>query len=101
MVFPDLYIIFYVEEKELWIRKEKDNTRQRRNFEKHLKIIEPLKTYYRFLEEKTDLELHFIHYSDLKSTKKKVLSLIDSLEIKPINGLKIFQQIEGWINTRK
>jgi len=41
-----LYLIFEAEEKELWIRKEKDKTRTRRNFEKHLKIIEPLKEYY-------------------------------------------------------
>lgn len=101
IAFPDLYIIFHVDEKELWIRKEKDQTRQRRNFEKHLKIIEPLKTYYNFLATETDLEMCFIHYTDMVSTRKKVLSVIESITSKPIDGLNVFRQIEHWINNRK
>ncbi len=99
--FPDLYIIFHVEEEQLWIRKERDKTRQRRNFEKHLSIIEPLKEYYRFLDQDTDLEMLFIHYADLEKTRKKVLSAIKNVQKKDIDALSIFRQIEEWIQTKK
>ena len=101
MTFPNLYIIFHVEEKELWVRKERDTTRRRRNFEKHLKIIEPLKTYYRFLDQETDIAMKFIHYMDMETTKKEVLDSIGSLSTKNIDGLKAFGQIEHWINNKK
>lgn len=100
IAFPDLYIIFEVEEKELWIRKEKDKTRQRRNFEKHLKIIEPLKAYYRFLDQETEIEMKFIRYADIERTKKEVLSSIENRRPKNMDGLKAFEQIEDWINRK-
>ena len=98
IAFPDLYIIFYCNEKELRFRKENDKTRKRRNFEKHLKIIEPLKEYYRFLDRETDLEVAFIDYKDFLSTRKKVLNSIKNLQPKNIDGLYVFEQIEHWIN---
>ena len=101
IAFPDLYIIFQVAEKELWIRKEKDATRQRRNFEKHLKIIEPLKTYYQFLDKETDIAMKFIQYTNIEKTKQEVLASIANLSLKNIDGLKTFEQIEHWINSHQ
>jgi len=100
MRFPDLYIIFHVEERELWVRKENDKTRQRRNFEKHLKIIEPLKEYWKFLNEETEVEVKFVHYKDLESTKREVMSFIRDVEVLSIDHLNAFKQIENWIHSR-
>jgi hypothetical protein len=99
--FPDLYIIFQVEEKELWIRKEKDKTRQRRNFEKHINIIEPLKEYFRFLDKETELQIKFIPYEDIDIAKREVCSSIENLDIKNIDKLKTFEQIVNWINRKR
>lgn len=98
IAFPDLYIIFHVEEEELWARKEKDKTRQRRNFEKHLKIIEPLKEYYRFLDQETDLKMKFVYYKDLETAKREVEALIENLDNNKLDGLKVFEQIERWLS---
>ncbi len=98
IAFPDLYIIFETDVEELWIRKERDKKRQRRNFEKHLKIIEPLKEYYKFLDQKTDLEVRFIEYTNIETTKEKVLSTIKKNNKKSIDDLKVFGQIEDWIS---
>ena len=46
IAFPDLYIIFDTNKVELRNRKESDTHRQRRNFEKHLKMIEPQQRYF-------------------------------------------------------
>ncbi|MDY8137482.1 hypothetical protein [Aquimarina sp. 2201CG5-10] len=101
IAFPDLYIIFYCDEKQLHIRKEKDKTRKRRNFEKHLKIIEPLKEYYRFLQKETDLEMEFVEYDNIEMVEKKILSYINNSYKLKIEPLKTFQQIENWINSKK
>ncbi len=97
IAFPDLYIIFQAEEKELWLRKEKDTSRQRRNFEKHLKIIEPLKDYYRFLDQETDLEMRFIDYTNIAETRSGVLSSIGNLVKKNIDDLQVFEQVSSWL----
>ena len=99
--FPDLYIIFYVDESELWVRKENDKSRQRRNFEKHLTIIEPLKEYWRFLESDTDIELRFVHYKDIASTMDIVLSHIDQVKFKTIDSMNTFDLIENWIDAKR
>lgn len=95
--FPDLYLIFQTTIKELWIRKEKDSTRRRRNFEKHLKIIEPLRAYYQFLQEETEVQIQIIDYTDIESTKKEVCSAIENLQKRDIDNLAIFEQIEAWL----
>lgn len=99
IAFPDLYIIFHINEKELWKRKERDKSRQRRNFEKHLKIIEPLKDYWRFLERDTEIDLKFVRYEDVDSAYEDVLALIQSLEVENLNNSKTFDQIDKWINV--
>lgn len=85
----------------LHVRKEKDKTRKRRNFEKHLEIIEPLKEYYRFLEKETDIELKFVEYENIEIVKRKVLNYINGSHRKKIQQLKTFEQIENWIDTKK
>ncbi|MEM6297614.1 MAG: chloramphenicol acetyltransferase [Bacteroidota bacterium] len=99
--FPDLYVIFNVEEKELRARKERDKTRRRRNFEKHLKIIEPLKSYYRFLDKETPIEMRFIYFDSLENTKTEVLQVLDSAKKNEINDLKVFNQIKEWIDKNQ
>ena len=97
MRFPDLYIVFEAPESELRKRKENDKLRRRRNFEKHLKIIEPLKTYYQFLLAETALNLCFIEYTTIADTKEKALAKIKDQKWEDKNDLAIFLQIEDWI----
>lgn len=48
---PDAYVLFWAEEDELRKRKEMDQTRSRRNFDKHLCMIEPQMRYFHYLNE--------------------------------------------------
>lgn len=98
--FPDLYIVFHCDEKELHRRKENDKTRQRRNFEKHLKIIPPLMDYYSFLDKETDIEMRFIEYSDIKATKKKVLDYIRNTPNKSVDQMETYEKIEHWLDSK-
>ena len=102
IAFPDLYIIFYCDEMELRSRKENDKTRKRRNFEKHLKIIDPLKEYWNFLDKETDIEMKFVEYvNNIEIVKQKVLTYLEGAYSKKIEQLKTFQLIEHWIESKK
>jgi len=98
IAFPDLYIVFNIDEEILRERKEKDKNRTRRNFEKHLKMIAPMRRYFQFLNQETDLNFCFITFDDFSSTKEKVLKKISDITLGEIEQLKTFTQIEHWLN---
>ncbi|TVX92659.1 AAA family ATPase [Paenibacillus agilis] len=47
--FPDAYIVLWIEEEELRMRKHSDYTKTRRNFDKHLRLIEPQLKYFTYM----------------------------------------------------
>ena len=96
--FPDLYIVFQVEEKELRRRKDADKTRRRRNFEKHLQLIQPQLQYFKFLQQHTDLAVEFMDYDDLNKTKRGVSLLIKQTNSKEKNDLQIFEKLCEWLD---
>lgn len=95
--FPDLYILFQADENELRQRKEADGSRARRNFEKHLKLIEPQQKYFRFLADETDIDVEFIHYTDFKTTEDLVTSLIQTKSEYYKNDLGVFESAVDWL----
>ncbi|EZH75868.1 hypothetical protein ATO12_03500 [Aquimarina atlantica] len=96
--FPDLYILFETTVNKLKERKKNDLTRSRRNFEKHLKMIQPQRKYFAFLKEKTDINVEFVEYDDLESTKRRVLEIISTNQKREINCENNFKQITNWLD---
>lgn len=97
ILFPDLYIVFFCSEQELRKRKNFDKNRKRRNFEKHLLFIKPQISFFKYLQEFTNINVKFIEYLDLENTIKKVDLAIKDTEIKKKNDLEEFQKIKIWI----
>ena len=95
--FPDKYIVFQTAVEILRERKEKDKTRQRRNFEKHLKLIEPQKQYFKFIRDNTMIEVDFVKFDNLSSTKRKVASILKKAVKIEKNDAEIFESIDKWI----
>lgn len=48
--FPDAYVLLHLDIDELRSRKESDKRRSRRNFEMHLRLIEPQRDYFEMLQ---------------------------------------------------
>lgn len=96
--FPDLYIVFHTDENELKLRKEKDISRTRRNFEKHLKIIKPQQEYFKFLNRHTDVDVVFVNFTDLNVTRDIVASIIQSKTVKEKSDQRIFNSLTNWLN---
>lgn len=96
--FPDQYIVFETTKETLQTRKSKDKNRQRRNFEKHLKFIEPQKRYFHFLKEYTDIKVEFVTYETIEKAKLIVQTLIENRSPNTIINLKQFEEIVTWLN---
>ena len=98
--FPDLYIIFFANLEVLKLRKEKDLTRRRRNFEKHIRLIEPQKRYFEFLKKETDIQVEFVEFDNLEKVKKKVNELMNHCQPKQIDQVANFKKIEQWLEKQ-
>ena len=98
IAFPDHYFIFYTSEFELRKRKNNDPNRQRRNFDKHLKFIQPQQQYFRFLQDCSPIQVSFVEYSGIAATKEKILQRLKTLNKRPRNDVNIFNNIITWLN---
>lgn len=94
--FPDLYIVFETSIENLYDRKAKDRTRKRRNFEKHLQLIEPQKCYFQYLKEATNIPVVFLNYDTPNKTKGRVLAAINSLNKEVVRDKENFEQLRKW-----
>ncbi|WP_435134699.1 hypothetical protein [Formosa sp. A9] len=104
LTFPDLYIVFYCDTKRLYFRKTKDFTRKRSNFNKHLQLIPNQYRYFKFLAKHTDVNVVFIPYLDLQTTRSQVLNTINKQQLitnKTINHYQTINQIEAWLTNNK
>ncbi|HDR7432454.1 TPA: chloramphenicol acetyltransferase, partial [Bacillus toyonensis] len=79
--FPDQYFYLYTNDEELRKRKEFDETRSRRNFEKHLHISKSLQCYYENLNTVTDGYCKLIEAKSIKSNELEIVKSLNSLNV--------------------
>ncbi|MEK7016555.1 chloramphenicol acetyltransferase [Bacillus sp. FSL R9-9410] len=79
--FPDQYFYLYTGDEELRKRKESDQTKNRRNFEKHLHISKAFQRYYENLNTVTDGYCHLIEAKSVKSNELEILKSLNSLNM--------------------
>lgn len=99
--FPDLYIIFETSLENLQNRRRGDTTRKRRNFEKHLKLIEPQKAYFKQLQLETTINVQFVNYNTVETTLKQVVQQIQAAIIEPQNATETLQIMTDWIQKHR
>lgn len=97
--FPDLYIIFFTNLENLKFRKENDLTRQRRNFEKHLRLINPHKKYFNFLKNETDIPVELVEFEHLETTQEKVHTLMNQYSSIDLDSVANFKKIVNWLEN--
>ena len=66
--FPK-YVVLQSDKKTLLDHKAKDKTRQRRNFEKHLSLIEPQQRYFRAFEALAPGSVRFLDVQEVESVQ--------------------------------
>lgn len=100
--FPDRYFILTASPDELKIRKIADASRTRKNFERHLRFIQPQTAYFSFIKSKIENLVEFIENEEIEKTAETVINSIgkDSYP----NGkssLALFDEIVVWLENTK
>lgn len=100
--FPDRYFILTVKTNELKKRKIADAARTRKNFERHLKFIQPQTAYFGFIKSISENRVDFVENEEIEKTGEKVISLIgkDSGANKK-SSLALFDKIKIWLENNK
>jgi len=95
--FPNAYFVLYINENDLRRRKENDLTRQRRGFEKHLKLIEPQKSLFTAL---SNIELGYVKLIEAKAVEDNVITIIQSCKSLPKverHSIEMFDFMITWM----
>ncbi len=59
IAFPDCYVVLAAPREALRARKDADQTRRRKNFDRHLKMIEAQQRYFHALRDEAGVAVHF------------------------------------------
>ncbi len=95
--FPDLYVICRVDIDELTRRKESDGSRTRRNFNKHLRMIQPQARYFEFLSHHTDIPVAGIELTSPSKAIKQVTDILRSYRPTDIDYQRNYRTITQWL----
>jgi thymidylate kinase len=97
--FPDKYFILSVNPDELRKRKANDAARTRKNFERHLRFIEPQFAYFNFIKSLDSRLVEFIENEEIDSSSQAVMDSIKNHFIyrTPRASLMLFLEIKNWL----
>ncbi len=96
--FPDKYFILSINTDELKKRQLNDSSRTRKNFERHLRFINPQRAYFNFIKSIDDNLVEFIENSEVESTSEKITNSIDNNSVSNKKSwLELFVKIKTWL----
>ncbi|KXI94529.1 chloramphenicol acetyltransferase [Bacillus cereus] len=101
--FPDQYFYLYTNDEELRKRKESDETKRRRNFEKHLHISKSFQRYYENLNTVTDGYCKIIEAKSVKTNELEIVNNLNSLHVCEENRFDVsrLDAITKWLKEKR
>lgn len=100
--FPDLYVIFSTNEAELRKHRTGDAGRTRRNFESHLRMIEPLHRYFKAMQAFSPNRVSFLDAESMETNaefvREKAGGLAGRAGDEPV---ELFDKIIKWLRENK
>ena len=97
--FPDTYFILSINNDELEKRKVGDDSRTRKNFERHLQFIKPQRAYFNFMKSINNDLVEFIENKEIKKTSEKIINSIagKTVHSNKKSSLILFDEVENWL----
>jgi thymidylate kinase len=99
--FPDKYFILSVAETELKKRKINDDSRRRKNFERHLRFIEPQRHYFSFMKSVNNNLVEFVENKNVEETGEKVINSINAISLNALSSLESFGAMKDWLGANR
>ncbi|MCR8843301.1 ATP-binding protein [Paenibacillus sp. SC116] len=91
--FPDAYVVLWIEEEKLRQRKHSDRTRSRRNFEKHLRLITPQLTYFKYMSSMMPRSVGIYKANSVEDNVRHILKQSEAVHGVRRDELSIFEQM--------
>lgn len=99
LAFPDLYVVLGATEAQLRDRRAGDPTRSRRNFESHLRLVEPQRRYYGALASVAPGRVLWLDTSDGDSLAGAVLDAVAALPPTPRDAKRLLRVMTAWVDS--
>lgn len=98
IAFPHRYFIFSASEAELRRRRASDATRQRRAFEIHLKMIEPMRRYFEAMQTLSPGQVLFLEAESIESNVEFIYKSISDIgSYKRIKSEFLLSKMIKWL----
>jgi thymidylate kinase len=101
LAFPDLYVLLRASEAQLRQRRSGDPTRTRRNFEKHLALIEPQRRYFAALNDAAPGRVLFLETTDRETLVPAVHDAVTTPEPSRIDDPQLLETLIDWVYTQR
>lgn len=100
--FPVKYYILHISDEELRVRRDNDPLHKRRNFEKHIKIIEPQTRYFKYVSSLKPNLVSFIEAKSVFTNTENIIRGLDSRVVMSLEEqLELFDCIIDWLKNNK
>ena len=99
LAFPDLYVILTASEEELRDRRAGDAMRQRRRFEKHLRMLHPQRRYFAALQSADPPRVVFLDTSAPATLVPRVLEAVHALPSTAPDSERLLTHIAAWLHA--
>lgn len=101
--FPDQYFYLYTGDEELRKRKESDQTKKRRNFEKHLHISKAFQRYYENLNKVTDGYCKLIEAQSIRNNELEIMKSVKGLNVREESRFDVsrLDGITNWLQEHR
>lgn len=99
LAFPDLYVALTATDEELRRRRAGDPSRSRRNFEKHLLMVGPLRRYFHALREAAPERVAILETSRREDLVGKVMEALERLPPGPPDSLRLLRHAADWLRS--
>jgi thymidylate kinase len=100
LAFPDLYVLLHATEAQLRQRRAGDPTRTRRNFEKHLALIEPQRRYFAALHDASPDRVLFLETTDRDTLVPAVRDAVTALGSSRTDDSQLLEMLVHWVRTQ-
>ena len=100
LAFPDLYVVLTASVEELRRRRDADATRRRRNFDKHLRLVEPLRRYFSALREAAPARVIFPDTRRRDHLVGEVTAALKRLPPSAPDSPRLFEHIITWVRSQ-
>ena len=99
--FPERYACLFINEDELKRRKDADQTRTRRNFDAHLRLVQAQSRYFAAMSCLAPGMVHQVEAESVETNLKSIKDIIAAPAPNSVNALNLFDGLVGWLQSNK